>query len=230
MTGKRPRVTLTFDNGPTPGVTAGVLDVLRERAVLATFFVVGERLRSADGRAIAAAATDDGHWLGNHTLTHSVELGRVSDQAVARREIDEAQDALGELASPDKLFRPWGRGQLGPTLLSEPAVGHLCREGYTCVLWNSVPRDWAEPVDWVETCLQDVSTRDWSLVVLHDLDTGAMRRLPEFLDRAREKGFELVQEFPDSCVPIRRGVLQWSVDHLIPVGESRVHACEQGEG
>jgi peptidoglycan/xylan/chitin deacetylase (PgdA/CDA1 family) len=210
----RPRLTLTFDNGPTPRVTPGVLEALRERGIRATFFVVGQNLRSPDRRAIAATAASEGHWVGNHTLTHSVELGD-SDPDVGRREIEDAQDALGELASPDKLFRPWGRGRLGPTLLSAPAVEHLRREGYTCVLWNSVPRDWADPERWVETCLRDLATRDWSVVVLHDLDTGAMRRLPEFLDRAAAEGFELVQELPDSCVPIRRGVLQWSIDHLI---------------
>ena len=37
-----PTVTLTFDNGPTHEVTPRVLDVLRERGVRSTFFVVGE--------------------------------------------------------------------------------------------------------------------------------------------------------------------------------------------
>src|SRR3954453_22151415 len=175
MTVERPRLTLTFDNGPTPEVTPGVLEALRRHGVRATFFVVGERLRSGEARAIAAAARDEGHWVGNHTLTHSVELGRAPGAAVARREIEDAQVALGELASPDKLFRPWGQGRLGPTLLSSAAGEHLCSGGYTCVLWNSVPRDWEDPAGWVDTCLQDVTARDWSVVVLHDLDTGAMR-------------------------------------------------------
>ena len=144
--------------------------------------MVGERLRSAEGRAIAGAVADEGHRVGNHTLTHSVALGRVADPEVAAREIEGAQDELDDLAVAGQAVPALGRGQLGPTLLSTTAVDHLVRGGYTCVLWNSVPRDWEHPDDWVETCLADVSTRDWSLVVLHDLDTGAMRRLPEFLD------------------------------------------------
>src|SRR3954468_9732188 len=109
------RVTLTFDNGPTPGVTPGVLDVLRTRGIRATFFVVGERLQTPEARAIAGAAREDGHWIGNHTMTHTVELGRVSDADLMRREIEGAQDVLGDLASADRLFRPWGQGRLGPT-------------------------------------------------------------------------------------------------------------------
>jgi peptidoglycan/xylan/chitin deacetylase (PgdA/CDA1 family) len=47
------QVTVTFDNGPTPGVTDAVLDVLADRGVPATFFVVGERLLDPSARALA---------------------------------------------------------------------------------------------------------------------------------------------------------------------------------
>ena len=44
-----PRLTLTFDNGPTPGVTEQVLATLAERGLRATFFVVGEKLKQPGG-------------------------------------------------------------------------------------------------------------------------------------------------------------------------------------
>jgi hypothetical protein len=40
---------------------------------------------------------------------------------------------------------------------------------------------------------------------MHDLPTGAMERLPRLLDELDARGAELVQDFPDSCVPIRNG-------------------------
>ncbi|HEY6564744.1 MAG TPA: hypothetical protein VIY86_09630, partial [Pirellulaceae bacterium] len=52
---------------------------------------------------------------------------------------------------------------------------------------------------------------DWPLLVLHDrpsghaLPAGSMAYLDRYLDWARNTGIELVQEFPDACVPIRRG-------------------------
>ena len=64
------RITLTFDNGPTPGVTDDVLEVLAQHDVPATFFVVGDRLRQPTGRALAERAKSEGHRIGNHTLTH----------------------------------------------------------------------------------------------------------------------------------------------------------------
>src|SRR3954447_11542985 len=99
----RRRVTLTFDNGPTPGVTEPVLDVLDGRGLKATFFVVGERVARPEGRALAERAHAAGHWIGNHTMTHRVQFGCATDAAVDR-EIDDAQAALDGLAHPDRLF------------------------------------------------------------------------------------------------------------------------------
>jgi hypothetical protein len=94
-------------------------------------------------------------------------------------------------------------------------LAYLQDHGYTCVLWNSVPHDWEDPEDWVERCLADVTTRDWSLVVLHDLPTGAMNHLPRFLDGLRELRADIVQDFPPSCLPLRRGRLVQPVEHLL---------------
>jgi peptidoglycan-N-acetylglucosamine deacetylase len=208
------QLSLTFDNGPTPGVTGGVLDVLAERAVAATFFVVGERLDSIEGRRLAERAAAEGHWLGNHGLTHTMPLGRLDDGA-GEREIDETQRRIGQLGHPDRLFRPFATGgAVDDRLLGPGAVRHLVAGGYTCVLWNSIPHDWDEPDWWVERALADVSDHDHTVVVVHDLDTGAMGHLGRFLDQLAVDGVEVVQPFPDDCVPIRRGVKTPAFDLL----------------
>jgi hypothetical protein len=73
------------------------------------------------------------------------------------------------------------------------------------VLWNAIPRDWNDPDGWVERALTQCRTQAWSLMVLHDLPTGAMRHLEGFLDRAAAAGARFRQEFPPDCVPIRAG-------------------------
>jgi len=55
------RLTLTFDNGPTPGVTEHVLEELARRGILATFFVVGRDLQRDGRRALVQRAKDAGH-------------------------------------------------------------------------------------------------------------------------------------------------------------------------
>jgi peptidoglycan/xylan/chitin deacetylase (PgdA/CDA1 family) len=199
------RLTLSFDNGPSRAVTPGVLDVLASYGVTATFFVCGRDVAEPARRDLVARAKAAGHRIGNHTLTHTIELGTTDDATVVAREIGDAQDALGDLAT-ERFFRPYGAGGvLGPRLLGREAVRYLCDGAYTCVLWNSVPRDWEDPEGWPERALADVERQDWTLVVLHDVPTGAMDALPRFLNRARHAGVTFASELPPSCVPIVRG-------------------------
>ena len=104
-------VTLTFDNGPARGTTDQVLDVLGERGLPASFFVVGDMLRRDGGPELAARAAAEGHWIGNHTLTHTTPLGDDPDPVYARREIEETQALLGDLAHERRFFRPARRGR-----------------------------------------------------------------------------------------------------------------------
>ena len=210
------RLTLSFDNGPTPGVTEHVLDELVARGILATFFVVGRDLQRAGSRELVQQAKDAGHWIGNHTMTHSILLGTSDDPGLPDAEITASQEVLGDLAEDDRLFRPWGGGGiLNSNLLSPAAIELMGREGYTCVLWNSVPRDWEHPTDWIERALADIRSQDWTLLVIHDIPSGAMDHLGDFLDAVAAEDVEIVQEFPDDCVPIRRGLVTGRIDHLI---------------
>src|SRR2546421_12628869 len=92
-----PDLTLSFDNGPEPGATPGVLDVLARRSVPTTFFVVGSKLVTPAGRKIAERAHAEGHWIGNHTWTHARALGRHGADAI-EDEIGRTQAAIGALA------------------------------------------------------------------------------------------------------------------------------------
>lgn len=200
------KLTLSFDNGPHPEVTPRVLDALAEARAGATFFVCGKEARDPARRPLLERIRAAGHRIGNHTESHRVELGATRDPDAPRREIEAAQAALGAFADADKLFRPYGAGgMLGPRLLSAAAVRHLCAGGYTCVLWNSVPRDWEDPAGWPARALADLRAQPWTLLVLHDVPSGAMRALPEFLARARDAGAELTAALPPGCVPILRG-------------------------
>jgi peptidoglycan/xylan/chitin deacetylase (PgdA/CDA1 family) len=209
------RVTLTFDNGPTPGITEQVLYLLGARRIRTTFFVVGEKLALRGGRELSMQAHSEGHWIGNHSMTHSVPLGEKSDAEYARREIEDTQVAMGILAHPDKLFRPMGGGVIGSHLLSQGAARLLQTGHYTCVLWSCVPGDWKDQAGWVDRCLSDIAARDWSVVVLHDVENAALARLPEFLDRVELMGVEFRQDFPDDVVILRRGEVVSSLQRQI---------------
>jgi len=200
------RVTLTFDNGPTPGVTEHVLDILARRRILATFFVIGRKLGEPAAAALMQQAHTAGHWIGNHTLSHTVALGDRPERDYAVSEIEGAQRRIGRFSHPDKLFRPYGNsGRLGPHLLSRAALEHLVAQDYRTVIWNNVPGDWKDPDGWVESCMAQVSIQDWSVVVLHDIEGGCITRLPELLQRLEGLGVMFEQDFPDAVTLTRAG-------------------------
>jgi peptidoglycan-N-acetylglucosamine deacetylase len=201
------RLTLTFDNGPIPGVTDAVLDILARRDLKATFFVVGEQLRAPGARALAERAVAEGHWVGNHSMTHRVSLGQMIDAAGIALEIDGADELLHGLRHADRLFRPFGNGGvIDQRMLCRSALDLLQCGGYTVVCWNSIPRDWDDPDGWVARAVADVRRLSHTVVVLHDRPTGAMRHLDAFLDEVAVAGVDIVQDFPDDVVLLRRGI------------------------
>lgn len=200
-------VCLTFDNGPEPEVTPGVLAVLARRRIPATFFVVGRRLRDPAARACAERAKAEGHAIGNHTLTHGEPLGRRG-AAEAVAEIAEADALLGDLRGPERLFRPnGGGGALGAHLLNRAAADHLVAQRHTVWLWNAVPGDFRDPEGWPATAQAMLrAATETVLLVLHDLPNGAMRHLDRFLGEATDAGAQFGAAPPECCVPLRNGV------------------------
>ena len=163
------RLTFTFDNGPCPGATEAVLDFLAERSIKATFFLVGAQLADDDARHLAELAHSQGHWIGNHTFSHSTPLGLDGSRKRVEREIGETQRCLGDLAHRRKFFRPNGGGVAGPHLLSPEAVDYIQENRFTLVTWNSVPGDWKQPhEDWFPRAVRDLERQDWTVLVLHD--------------------------------------------------------------
>ena len=97
------RVTLTIDNGPTAGVTAGVLDVLARRGIHATFFVIGEKVN--EHPELVRRMLAEGNDVGVHTFTHA-ELVTVP---LWRRQLELAlcQNAIAGAAGVNSaLMRP----------------------------------------------------------------------------------------------------------------------------
>src|SRR3954451_7768236 len=208
------KLTLTFDNGPDETWTPHVLDVLRDHDIRATFFVIGRKLVLApELRAVLERACDEGHWIGNHSYNHVYSLGDIDRADAYDVEVAATFEVLGDLAHPDRLFRPFcNAGVVNDRIFKRIDVTRLQEDGCTCIFFNCVPRDWNDADGWVDRALTDVATRDWSTVVLHDIagypdgvDVGPMRRLDDFITAARYAGHEFVQEITPECVLIERG-------------------------
>ncbi len=181
-------VALTFDDGPDPVFTPRLLDLLREKQVKATFFVVGQR--ALQHPEIVRRAWDEGHLIANHTWSHRNLFCFLTPECL-RAEIELGSDAVRQCCG----FRPrYFRSPVGLRhLLLRPA---LRRAGLEYVSWRI--RSW----DTVIRDPQELSRRILSrvhgseIILLHDrLPHGAeplLKMLPGLIDKLRERGFSFV--------------------------------------
>jgi peptidoglycan/xylan/chitin deacetylase (PgdA/CDA1 family) len=214
------KVSLTFDNGPDIDITPHVLDTLARFDVPASFFTLGKNLSVPAQRQLTVQAFAAGHRIGNHSYNHAVPFGLVEHPNEAVDEILATDELLGELVGTERMFRPFGRGVIGPHLLNQPVWDLLVQRQYTCVLWNVLVREITMIDTWMYAAMRLCEQQEWSVVVLHDIPTGAMRRLAEFLQMLKDRGATFSQDFPDACTPLRKGVAVGPHDHLIAAPDS----------
>jgi peptidoglycan/xylan/chitin deacetylase (PgdA/CDA1 family) len=155
--GYAPFVALTFDDGPHPEYTPGVLDRLRRYGARATFYLIGEHIAAAPHLPGLIAA--DGHALGNHTFSHP-RFGPLA-RTEPLRELTRCQDAVPQATT----FRP-PFGRLTPGVLLAAR-----RLGLPVVLWSIDSGDWqCLTADDALACANQVLelVRPGDIVLLHD--------------------------------------------------------------
>jgi peptidoglycan/xylan/chitin deacetylase (PgdA/CDA1 family) len=209
-------ISLTFDNGPDLELTPVVLDTLASYGIKATFFPLGKNLASPPLRKLAERAFAEGHRIGNHSYNHATPFGLLEDPEEGVREILLSDALIADLGGAERLFRPFGRAQVGPHLLNARAWEILIERQFTCVLWNCIAPERQHPDAWVDPALAICRLQDWSVVVTHDIPKGGVLKLPYFIDRLLELGAEFSQDFPLECTPLRKGVPIGANEHLMP--------------
>jgi peptidoglycan/xylan/chitin deacetylase (PgdA/CDA1 family) len=174
------RVALTFDDGPTPGVTDLILDELQRRNLHATFFMIGERIATAPDLARRVLA--EGHEVGNHTFTHP-KLTTLADEYVDA-EIQKTQDIIGEVLNhrPAWFRPPYGALRQNQAIL--PA-----QKGLGIVLWSVDPQDWAQPGEAKIAGTVLAETKPGSIILCHDLHRQTADGVGAILDGLLERGF-----------------------------------------
>ena len=187
-------VALTFDDGPTRGVTDRVLDVLEREHVRATFFVVGRAARREPALLRRMAA--DGDEIENHSDTHA-HLNALVSGAALDAEIANADDAVAAATGrrPRWLRPPFGARNAA-------VLEAARRRGMRVILWSAMLGETSPhaPADALVARLVR-ETGDGAIVVLHDGDRGrgdAGERAyeaaltPRLIADLRSRGFRFV--------------------------------------
>ncbi len=148
-------VYLTFDDGPIPEATPFILDVLAERGIKATFFMVGDNARKYP--ELLARVRAEGHAVGNHTYNHYSGFKHSNRQYM--RNVRKADELLHT-----KLFRP-PHG----IMRSSQYVWLRRKRKYKIVMWDVVTRDYSKQLS-AEDVLNTVKTytRPGSILTFHD--------------------------------------------------------------
>lgn len=173
----RREVWLTIDDGPDPRDTPDILDLLARHGAKATFFVVGRKARQHPGLCQRIVA--GGHTLGNHTFSHPAGAWWAYPRPWVRREIFEAQDAIGQASGYTPRFF---RSPVGMTNFSVHPAAAEC--GLRVAGWSAAGGDGcpAAPSRIVARIRRQLAPG--AVVLLHE--GGTQRRRALTLSRALE--------------------------------------------
>ena len=176
-------VALTFDDGPWPGHTEAILDILAEHEVHATFFTIGYLVERYP--AVARRVVEEGHTIGNHTHGHAI-LTRVPMETVTH-EMTEGTRAISEATGVTPTwFRPPGGA------INAPIMQEAERLGMKLVMWDVDPQDWRRPGTQVmlDSLLADI--KPGSVVLLHDGGgdrSQTVALLPPLIEELKDRGY-----------------------------------------
>jgi peptidoglycan/xylan/chitin deacetylase (PgdA/CDA1 family) len=187
---------LTFDDGPSE-YTPGLLRVLSEHDVPATFFVLGDRASAMPERVRAIA--EGGHDVAIHGWSHTA-FTELTTEGLAS-EVGRTQAKIRELTGSEcrDVRPPFGR-------YDGEAVFWLASQDFVTWLWTADARDY-EPTTSIDRIVRNtlLSLTPGGIVLMHDGGgdrSKTVQALPKIIEGARDRGFRFVA-LRDVRVPSR---------------------------
>ena len=187
-------VALTFDDGPYGEATNQILDILKEKQVHATFFLLGINVEKYP--AIVKHIVNEGHVIGDHSYSHSPFLSKmpaVDFQADVRH----AEDLIVSVTGlQPRYFRP-------PYGSHTPSMDQQLKEmGYFLVIWDVHIKDWDQDTS-AETIIKQIigntlkGQKRQQIILLHDgrdVQIGYPRQnviqaLPRIINRLKKNNY-----------------------------------------
>ena len=158
-TGARKYVALTFDDGPNPGETEQILDILRDEKVVGTFFVIGAEAEKYPELVLRAAS--EGHQIAMHSWSHK-EYTKLTPAQI-REDVARCSSAVEEITgfAPTWIRPPYG--QVDGTVYTE-----LENLKLRVALWDVDPIDYSRPGTQYIINTVVYNSRPGSVVLFHD--------------------------------------------------------------
>ena len=188
---------LTFDDGPTTKVTPKILDILKEKDVKATFFVVGKHVK--ENPEIIKREYEEGHFIGNHGYNHNNKILYKSEESFCE-EIKNTDTEIGKAIGIENycshIFRfPNGYMSSSYKLKKKKMLEDLKEMNYVYVDWNCLTKDSERKYTNSQLLnnLKKTAKNKGTLVILMH-DTGDVNNtydiLSEAIDYLKNEGYE----------------------------------------
>jgi peptidoglycan-N-acetylglucosamine deacetylase len=192
------KIALSFDDGPDPTWTPKILDVLRDKKVSGTFFVIGDSANRYPN--IVKREYAEGHEIGNHTFTHppfeTISRAEIKWQLNLTERLLESTLGVKSI-----LFRPPYGIDHQPEYAEEVAQLPIAQEmGYLIIGQRIDPNDWKQ-IDGKQVPAQQIlenvlrQADKGNIVLFHDGGgdrSQTVAALPQVIDALRAKGYQLV--------------------------------------
>lgn len=179
---------LTFDDGPSEENTNRVLDILKERDIKATFFLVGENVRKHP--EVVQRIIEEGHTIGIHCDNHDYKTVYASVDSFVQ-DFETAHQTLFELTGLDvKIFRfPGGSINDFNVGVREDIIQEMTNRGYIYFDWNASLEDAVKesaPEELIQNGVETTLGRNRVVMLAHDVVYNTGICLGELLDRLPE--------------------------------------------
>lgn len=184
---EKKHIALTFDDGPDLKYTPQILDILKEKEVSATFFVVGIQVKKYP--EVLQRIVEEGHCIGNHSYSH-----RNFTKLTLQEIIEEIEQTDKLISSAVGFFPTMVRVPYGA--INDEIKEMLEEQGRENVLWNIDPRDWAGSS--VDEMFDNIisNARDGGNILLHSFGgkqiSNTVTLLPLIIDELSEQGYTFV--------------------------------------
>lgn len=187
--GENERLCLTFDDGPDPGLTNDVLDMLGRYGFTATFFVVGNK--AANYPEIVKKASELGHAIACHDLSHGIASNFRMSRALLRDITESRRITEVVINKKSLLYRP-------PIGLMNPHVPDVLKQLHMhCIGWDKSASDAGNRRKKRISLIPQLA-QPGSIILLHDclpkpeLKMEFLEHLEKLFQAIKEKGLQPV--------------------------------------
>lgn len=170
-------VALTFDDGPKEGKTDALLNMLKEKGVHATFFMIGAQ--AEENQELVRRMYEEGHQIGIHTYRH-VDLSCLSEDE-QKEEIKKAEAAIEAVTGQKKFMLRPPFGRMNKTL----------EDWLDCpmILWSVDTEDWTGKS--AEEIIRETAetVKDGDIILMHDISEYGLEGAAGIIDELQRMGY-----------------------------------------